>query len=919
MAEAPKEIAARVFLEKGKIDGISDQELADLCDHMVQAAARSSFVRAAVMARRFAAAAQSHGTVLRMTAAKALARVTHLSGHHAEALKAYREARRLARGQPLVRALIDRALVDVYMYLGKTGEGRRAARRAMAVFSRLSADDDLAKTRVNYANLLHRQDRHREAEILYREAAEYFEKTGDETAAARCYSNRANTLVQLFELAPARKLYEEANRIYDKAGFTLDACDARYGLAWLRMLTGEFHIALLDLSECEQVYRQSGDRQGVALCMLDRAEIYLGLGLYHDAFQAARESEEGFRRLRLQYEAAKAALFLGQAAVALNRKRIARAAMGRARKGFVAERNYGFQGVVHLLAADLADADRARRLQELRLARQRFTRAQLPLWEAVSDLYDATCPERTRVALDRLARNAAASHVPQLYALRKTIEGDYEAGRGNLARARRNWEKAADRLDAIRAQLPPMELRSRFGNRQDSPHVRLIDAEVKRDVMTAAVWSERFKTAGVWAPISFEESTSRARQAVGESLDALARQVAAITRRLGMSYGQRGTLATEARRKLSRLQRQIREKIIAAERGNDNRSTSAGQMTEAFRREAGIHPIIQFHIGREDIIAFIHRADGTILYRFKNGRDRLAGFMRRWGFILESEALAAHLGKPTWQDAERLLWDELGEWLWRPLEIDTTARRILVLPEGELANIPWPALTVDGNPLVERHQFLVAPSLRHYRAARSILADSATMMVFRGGADNIPEVNREIATIREMTGKTTVVFSPCRRQDWPAAGDVNIWHYTGHAELYAVNPFYSFLLLEDGPLFAADFRLKRCRVNLVTLAGCRSGEQVALPGEESTGLVRSLLEMGAGTVIAGLWPVSDTSSRLWMEAFYGRLFDGEGVLKAATHASRTVKRQLSSAYHWAAFTVFGAGDTGAVYGTEKTH
>jgi tetratricopeptide (TPR) repeat protein len=108
------------------------------------------------------------------TAYRALARVTHMSGAHAPALAAYLEARRLASEQPLVRARIDRALVDVYMYLGKFEQSRKSAQSAARVFTRLKADSDLAQTRVNYANLLHRQDRHREAEKLYREAADYF-------------------------------------------------------------------------------------------------------------------------------------------------------------------------------------------------------------------------------------------------------------------------------------------------------------------------------------------------------------------------------------------------------------------------------------------------------------------------------------------------------------------------------------------------------------------------------------------------------------------------------------------------------------------------------------------------------------------------------------------------------------------------
>jgi CHAT domain-containing protein len=113
--------------------------------------------------------------------------------------------------------------------------------------------------------------------------------------------------------------------------------------------------------------------------------------------------------------------------------------------------------------------------------------------------------------------------------------------------------------------------------------------------------------------------------------------------------------------------------------------------------------------------------------------------------------------------------------------------------------------------------------------------------------------------------------------------------------------------MEDGPLFAADFRLKTCRMGLVTLASCQAGRQVAMPGEEATGLVRSLLEMGARNVIAGHWQVSDRTTALWMNNFYTHLFGGDGVRRAAHQAAIAVRETWPSAFHWGAFSVFGAG------------
>jgi CHAT domain-containing protein len=114
-------------------------------------------------------------------------------------------------------------------------------------------------------------------------------------------------------------------------------------------------------------------------------------------------------------------------------------------------------------------------------------------------------------------------------------------------------------------------------------------------------------------------------------------------------------------------------------------------------------------------------------------------------------------------------------------------------------------------------------------------------------------------------------------------------------------------MLADGPMFAADFRLKRNRVKLVTLAACRTGQHTSLPGEEATGLVRSLLEMGAQNVVASNWAVSDLSTSHWMDLMYKCYLGGASAGKAVKHAAQGVREKFPSAYNWGAFSVFGAG------------
>ena len=168
--------AAEQYLLNGAPSRLAPEELARACDRMVREEIHQSAVSSVNLGRRFVRRAKSSGGILYLTALRAYGWALHWADRYAEAEKIYLEARTLAKTDPLARARIDRMLIDTYMYLGKPGEAKHRVRLALRTFGKLGADDEIAKTRVNYANVLHRQDRHREAHRLYSMAADHFRR-----------------------------------------------------------------------------------------------------------------------------------------------------------------------------------------------------------------------------------------------------------------------------------------------------------------------------------------------------------------------------------------------------------------------------------------------------------------------------------------------------------------------------------------------------------------------------------------------------------------------------------------------------------------------------------------------------------------------------------------------------------------------
>ncbi len=901
----PMYAQAKQFISSGAVESTDLSTLADECNRYIHLQTQKSLKSALTQARRFVKRARPHQGILLTAALRALGWVYLISGKYRSAADAYLEARALARRDGSMRSRIDRILVDVYMHLGDYKEAHRRARTAIATFSRLRARADVAKTRVNFANLYHRQDRHREAGKQYQQAITFFRASKDKLSLASCCYNYANTLVQLFDYDKAFRYYTEGEALFTELGYDLYANECRYGLAWMNMLQGNYHAALLGLADCEKVYRKIAQPKGIMVCQLDRAEAYLGLNLWTDARNAAEDAEKRARKLGVHYESAKAALFFAKASFAVSDRHSARKALQRALTGFRRENNKAFQGVALLTTALMSDNNKVDTAL-LNKARTLFSHAQLPLWEAFCDVQLAHVQPNKKIVRDRLRRNPAVKAVPHLYASWQTLLGDIDAGAGRLARARKHWTNAIERLESVRAKLPPVELRSAFLRKQSDPYQRMINPELESDTQQAAAWSERHKTAGLWGESKLRTKPDKLRHRAEESLAELAQRVMSLSLQIDSKTGKRSTQGSQSQKALDSLQKKVCLDLARLENPDRQGATHLETLIRDIDYASKKQPVVQFHYSYPDLIAFVHHRGQTRYVRYDDGCRLISQYMGCWQIQL-NRVLAANNG---WHkedlEEESSLFRNMGDWLWSPLEIPSEQKRVLVIPEGKMSNLPWKALVVNGSPLVNSQMVGLSPSLRHFRHAGGIRVHSDAVEVFIGDVKGLRYSKEEKSIFSQGVGAKVTVHDPCLRSSIPSRRAARIWHYSGHAELRSDNPFYSSLTMADGPLFAADLRLRDNKVGLVVLAACRTGQQTFVLGEESTGLVRSLLEMGARNVVASHWAISDKSTALWAREFYKSLFTGDAVDEALRRSALAVRERYPSAYFWAGFSLFGA-------------
>ncbi len=232
---------------------------------------------------------------------------------------------------------------------------------------------------------------------------------------------------------------------------------------------------------------------------------------------------------------------------------------------------------------------------------------------------------------------------------------------------------------------------------------------------------------------------------------------------------------------------------------------------------------------------------------------------------------------------------------------------LVVSPDRRLRYVPFAALHDGAGFLVQRHDIV---SVTEARAVPYDTATSTGMAAFgttraHGGFAPLPGVRSEL---ERLVGAGALFpgapsLDDAFTRDRLAASLVfdqgaGILHLASHFKL-AETEVSSFLLLGDGgQLSIRDIKqgfgidLDFSEVGLLTLSACETGfGGPGADGRELESFAAVAQAEGAGSVVATLWPVADTSTADFMQLFYGALATG-GL--APRHALSAAQRAYLS-------------------------
>lgn len=823
-----------------------------------------------------------------------------------------------AAGEAVEAARTRSNAIQTLIYLSKPEVAMRWAQQAREVFVRLDEPLRLARLEGNIANLLYRQDRFEEALELYESIEHRFREFGQPRDVASVLRNKAVCHLSLSRFDDALRTHREAREFCLAKGMIRLVAETDYNIAYLHFLRGDYLYARELYAAARRAASESSDGYHLALCDLDESELLIELNLHQDGEELAARAVKEFHELKLQYEEAKARVFLALCAGQQGDLRRALRVLRAARRQFVREQSALWPPLIDLYAALLLEKS-----GELAAARRRgraalgfFAPAILP----GKAIHCRLLLARIELQLGNTA--AASAHVlaaerilPQ--AQSPALAGHTWAMRGRLHEAldhhddaRVCYLRAEQEFECLRDRLRTEEMRISFFQDKASvyeSHFRLliereqfaealaIAERAKSRNLSTLAQPRRHPVAGLGGNRQTVELREQLEQLYSE-LDAAELERSPLT----------STRAGSIRKRIAHAETELRRQLSGRHSGLAE--LAVPQIEEILAGLPGGARLIEYFCAHGEFHAIVV-GGGRIVARRTGSAAQLTRLLRFLQFHLSgvraqvSGADARSLAHVT----EHL--QELYRELIAPLAGDLAgAEHCVVVPHGPLHGLPFHALHDGAAFLGERMTFSYAPSSAVLlRTLRAPLAQAMAPAVFGIADSGTPEIPRECETVADtLPGCRLYLNEEATLQRLRRTGvSARILHIATHGRFRRDNPWFSAIHFGDGYLNLYDIYELRIAAHLVVLSGCSTGSSVVLGGDESVGLARGLLHAGATSAVLSLWDVNDASTALFMKHFYGGLAAGIETQTALQAAQSAVRERFPHPYFWAPFVLTG--------------
>ena len=721
------------------------------------------------------------------------------------------------------------------------------------------------------------QDRQPEAVVEFERLLNDFDL--EPPLKAHVWLNQGSCLVQLGRLDEGRRVLTMARDFYESADDPRSVVDAICNLVMCEAMAGDAPAALSLSEESRKIAEACAIDDGIT--RLGQAKAFLGAGLGREAedlVAAAIERVEFNGNVGWLSDA-----YMTDALVQLLLERPSQALEAAKRALAEARRQEREVGV--------AKAKRIALIAEALLPTfADFGQAQDAADELAQHGFDDEAQElRVKVGIAALKAGATEEaevlatgavqwqgELPASYVNRQTALAIMALCRQSTETAFAELMPAVEAINTHRLSLAATELRARSTSIvRHVEEVAMTAAFATDDAITVWQWSERLRALTL---DNRPDVLSRSSD-IGEALAQL--RVAAQRTRAGEGSGP----VVAAQRRVSNL---LREAHGSQQNDASTHETPPPDSTTFVEHRGRLHRVECDEQGRAELISDVATVDDVVAALAAIRSD-----WRRW--LRQSSGSNAVAVQLALDDRLRELDDLLG------LPRGRRSRTIIV--SQHLHGVPWSALgSLQGRTIS------VGPSATAVLSRQDPQPIVEPEIVLAAGPD-LAYSDSELNKLAAIWPQAAVFGSQQSSVEdvLSAMSASRVVHVAAHGTFRADASMFSSLELSDGPLTVLDLERVDVAPQVAVLSACDAGMAEALPGNETLGLISSLLGIGCQSVIAPVLPVADEDCETVMGHLHQGLAQGLSPARALREASARFEPSSSQARLAASFVCFGRG------------
>jgi len=878
--------------------------------------------------------------------ARALALWAQANGHNhldelEPAARCYERAAELfnSAGKPLKAAQTNIGQVGILTLMGRFDHAQALAESARVVFVEQGDAHYQAVTDMNLGLLHQRQGQYTQALEHYQHATEAFQTLGETLYAAMNQINQANTLMFLDVFLMAERLHEQARPVFEAAGLRTAVASVDHDLATLQYYRGNYANAFQIFERSRDIFTSLADQGNLAQADLEESDIYLHLNLPEEALRLAQSAEDAFTKMGMTFESARAHANHAVALARLGQRQSAAALLGQARSMFVSQGNQDWVAHTDLQRAEVLgqsgqreqgrrlSVDAAQSYEKLGIKTKQVYAHILSanLWADDGQWADARQELQTaRRALGELA-------APWLEQRINACMGRVYEGLGQTAQAIEQYQKAAGQTEQMASALTAEEHRTAFVADKLAPYEALVALYGSDDPAAAFQWAEQAKSralvdllaAGVRPRLHISDAMDASRaerlQMVREELNWLYTR---LTR--GETPGEAGGPAAGADT-WTKIEERERE---ATSLWHDLQGRHAEQLSlirVAPLTPAGVQAnlpqgtaLVEYFIARGQLTAFVITHTAVQVYPAISALTDVLPLLENLAFQFSKFQYGPayyQRHRAAFLDATQEILTQLGQKLIAPFwEALSGLDSLIIVPHGPLHALPFQALRVNDQYLVEKYAISYAPSAAVLKFCWDKPASSGVSLPFTGKAllvgvpdERAAHVTEEIQALAGLLDDADILIGEQATfaQVREAAQDCGLLHLAAHGLFRPEAPLLSSIHLFDRWLTVQDIYDLDLRASLVMLSACETGLGHDAGGDDLVGLVRGFLYAGASSLIVSLWSVDDISMTRLTTEFYMHWLAGQPKAQALRQAQLNLSKIYEHPFYWAPLVLVG--------------